>query len=155
MCTCVCVGVYVCMCVGVYMCTCVCVYVCTCVSVHVCTCMYLCVYMCGYVWVCLCASFPFQLVNFLYTKPDRGLELSVWLRAIFMCHTAYLTTVTLRGEATSLLNCHIPLPTPPQIPQVVDSLNGLYQLLDTRVSTFGKLCHLQGKLDLMMSQVCL
>ena len=35
----------------------------------------------------------FQLVNFLYTKPDRGLELSVWLRAILMCHTAYLTTV--------------------------------------------------------------
>ena len=35
----------------------------------------------------------------------------------------------------------------------MDSLSGLYQLLDARVSTFPKLCRLQGRLDLLLSQV--
>ena len=34
----------------------------------------------------------------------------------------------------------------------MDSLSGLYQLLDSRVGTFSKLCRLQGKLDLMLAQ---
>ena len=34
----------------------------------------------------------------------------------------------------------------------MDSLSGLYQLLDSRVGTFNKLCRLQGKLDLMLAQ---
>lgn len=34
----------------------------------------------------------------------------------------------------------------------MDSLSGLYQLLDARVSTFPRLCRLQGRLDLLLSQ---
>ena len=34
----------------------------------------------------------------------------------------------------------------------MDSLSGLYQLLDSRVGTFNKLCRLQGKLDLLLAQ---
>ena len=34
----------------------------------------------------------------------------------------------------------------------MDSLSGLYQLLDSRVGTFSKLCRLQGKLNLMLAQ---
>ena len=39
-------------------------------------------------------SLLLQLVNLLYAKPYRALELSIWLRAILVCHTAYLTTVS-------------------------------------------------------------
>ncbi len=39
-----------------------------------------------------------------------------------------------------------------QVPQLVDSLSGLYQLLDARVGTFSRLSRLQGKLDLMLTQ---
>ena len=31
-------------------------------------------------------------------------------------------------------------------------LSGLYQLLEARVTTFSRLCHLQGKLDLILAQ---
>ena len=34
----------------------------------------------------------------------------------------------------------------------MDSFSGLYQLLDSRVGTFSKLCRLQGKLELMLAQ---
>lgn len=34
----------------------------------------------------------------------------------------------------------------------MDSLSGLYQLLDSRVGTFGRLCRLQGKLNLILAQ---
>ena len=34
----------------------------------------------------------------------------------------------------------------------MDSLSGLYQLLDSRVGTFSRLCRLQGKLHLMLAQ---
>lgn len=39
-----------------------------------------------------------------------------------------------------------------QVPHLMDSLSGLYQLLDARVSTFPRLCRLQGRLDLLLSQ---
>ena len=39
-----------------------------------------------------------------------------------------------------------------QVPNLLDSLSGIYQLLDARVGTFSKLCRLQGKLDLMIAQ---
>ena len=35
---------------------------------------------------------------------------------------------------------------------MVDSLSGLYQLLDARVGTFSRLSQIQGKLDLMLTQ---
>ena len=39
-----------------------------------------------------------------------------------------------------------------QVPHLVDSLSGLYQLLDARVGTFSRLSRIQGKLDLMLTQ---
>lgn len=44
-------------------------------------------------------------------------------------------------------NVHVP-----QVPQLAASLGGLHQVLESRVSTFSRLCHLQGKLDLMLAQ---
>ena len=38
------------------------------------------------------------------------------------------------------------------MPQLLDSLSGLYQLLDARGATFNKLCRLQGKLELALAQ---
>ena len=35
------------------------------------------------------------------------------------------------------------------------TLGGLYAMMESRVSTYGKLCKLQGRLDLMLSQVWL
>lgn len=43
----------------------------------------------------LCLTFcPFQLIELLQNSPARGLELSVWIRALFTAHTAYLMTVS-------------------------------------------------------------
>lgn len=39
-----------------------------------------------------------------------------------------------------------------QIPQLTDSLSGLFQLLESRVGTFTRLCNLQGKLELLLAQ---
>ncbi len=39
-----------------------------------------------------------------------------------------------------------------QVPELSGSLSCLHQLLESRVSTFSRLCHLQGKLELMLIQ---
>jgi len=39
------------------------------------------------------------------------------------------------------------------VPNLVDSLSGLYGILESRVNVFSKLCKLQGRLDLLLSQV--
>ena len=35
-----------------------------------------------------------QLIRLLQTSPARGLELSTWVRAVLVTHTAYLMTVS-------------------------------------------------------------
>ena len=40
-----------------------------------------------------------------------------------------------------------------QVPDLVGSLSGLYAMVESRVGAFTKLCKLQGRLDLMLSQV--
>ena len=40
-----------------------------------------------------------------------------------------------------------------KVPDLVKTLGGLYAMMESRVSTYGKLCKLQGRLDLMLSQV--
>ena len=40
-----------------------------------------------------------------------------------------------------------------QVPNLVESLGGLYQLFETRVGVYSRLCKLQGRLDLMLAQV--
>ena len=40
-----------------------------------------------------------------------------------------------------------------QFPEIIDTFSTLYQMMDSRVNMFGKLSRLQGKLDLMLSQI--
>ena len=40
-----------------------------------------------------------------------------------------------------------------QFPEIIDTFSSLYQMMDSRVEVFGKLSRLQGKLDIMLSQV--
>lgn len=54
--------------------------------------------------------------------------------------------------ATPIFNTVVPCLQPLQVPQLPASLSGLHQLLEARVSTFSRLCQLQGKLDLMIAQ---
>ena len=42
--------------------------------------------------------------------------------------------------------------TPYQVPHLLDSLSGFYQLLDARLASFSKLCRVQGKLELLLAQ---
>lgn len=78
-------------------------------------------------------TIPFlkELVHKIQAAPGRGEGLVLWIKHILSTHMAYLMTV----------------------PDLVDSLSGLYAMLESRVSVFSKLCKLQGRLDLMLSQV--
>ena len=46
-----------------------------------------------------------QLIELLQKSPARGLELSMWIRAVFTAHTAYLMTVS---ASSSLCMCGKP-----------------------------------------------
>lgn len=78
-------------------------------------------------------SIPFltELVHKIQAMPWRGVHLTLWIKHVLSVHMAYLMTV----------------------PDLVDSLSGLYAMMESRVSIFSKLCKLQGRLDLMLSQV--
>ena len=54
-----------------------------------------------------------------------------WLHAVLVNHTAYLMT----------------------FPELVDLFSDIYQMMNTRVAVFSRLSKLQGKLDIMLSQV--
>jgi len=56
-----------------------------------------------------------------------------WIKMVLTIHTSYLMT----------------------FPELVEKLGDLYQIMDARVTMFGKLSRLQGKLDLMLSQITL
>ncbi|XP_046859351.1 WD repeat-containing protein 43-like [Xenia sp. Carnegie-2017] len=72
-----------------------------------------------------------ELVQRIQSSPSRGSHLVPWIKNIMSIHMAYLMTV----------------------PNLVDSLGGLYQLFESRVGIHSRLCKLQGRLDLMLSQV--
>ena len=40
-----------------------------------------------------------------------------------------------------------------QFPEIIETFSVLYRMMDSRVNMFGKLSRLQGKLDLMLSQI--
>ncbi|KJE95621.1 hypothetical protein CAOG_08938 [Capsaspora owczarzaki ATCC 30864] len=71
------------------------------------------------------------IVEKFQAKPSRGLTLLIWIRGLLLVHTAYLMTV----------------------PNLVEALSGLYQLVDARLSVFKKLLKLSGRLDLIISQI--
>ena len=54
-----------------------------------------------YVTCCL-----FQLIELLQSSPARGLELSVWIRAVFTAHTAYLMTVSTHTHTLTHMHIH-------------------------------------------------
>lgn len=79
----------------------------------------------------LAIPFLTELVHKIQAMPSRGEKLVQWVKHILSAHMAYLMTV----------------------PNLVDSLSGLYGILESRVNVFSKLCKLQGRLDLLLSQV--
>lgn len=78
-------------------------------------------------------KFLICIVSKLEAKPNRGVMLLVWIRAILLIHTSYLMTV----------------------PDLASMLSGLYSLVDARLSVFPRLLKLSGRLDLMLSQIAL
>ncbi|KNC86897.1 hypothetical protein SARC_00992 [Sphaeroforma arctica JP610] len=64
-------------------------------------------------------------------KPVRGAQLVPWIKTVMVVHTSYLMTV----------------------PNVRESLGGLSSLVDARLSVFRKLLALNGRLDLLLSQI--
>ncbi|KAG0281060.1 WD repeat-containing protein 43 [Linnemannia exigua] len=72
-----------------------------------------------------------QVIHKFQQKPSRGEALLEWIKAVLLIHTAYLMTV----------------------PDLIKKLSNFYQTLDSRVSVYQKLTNLNGRLDLLMSQV--
>lgn len=75
--------------------------------------------------------FVTELVHKIQASPSRGSHLVPWLKNIMTQHMSYLMS----------------------LPNLVDSLGGLYQMFESRVMVYSRLCKLQGRLDLMLSQV--
>lgn len=75
--------------------------------------------------------FTTELVHRIQASPSRGCHLVPWVKSILTIHMSYLMSV----------------------PNLVESLGGLYQLFESRVGVYSRLCKLQGRLDLMLAQV--
>ncbi|KAI9338763.1 Dip2/Utp12 family-domain-containing protein [Obelidium mucronatum] len=69
----------------------------------------------------------------LQMKPTRAKSLVEWVRAVVVCHAAFLMTN----------------------PSLVSHLSTLHSTLSTRTETFTKLLKLSGRLDLVTSQIAL
>ncbi|KAJ3027630.1 UNVERIFIED_CONTAM: WD repeat-containing protein 43 [Siphonaria sp. JEL0065] len=69
----------------------------------------------------------------LQMKPTRAKSLIEWVRAVVVCHAAFLMTN----------------------PSLVSHLSTLHSTLSTRTETFTKLLKLSGRLDLVTSQIAL
>ena len=72
-----------------------------------------------------------KTIHKFQAKPSRGVMLVPWIKTIILIHTSYLMS----------------------IPDLSKSLGGLYQLVDTRLSSFKKLLKLSGRLELIMTQI--
>jgi len=75
------------------------------------------------------------LLRYIITKfrsnPKFGISLIVWMRLVLIEHTSYLMTV----------------------PELVKILAELYTTIDSRVSVLDDLLKLQGRMDLLLSQI--
>ena len=72
-----------------------------------------------------------QLVIRIESKPIRTAKLLVWIKNILVIHMAHLLT----------------------IPKLNEQLSRLYKVIESRTMTFDKLLCLDGKLDLILSQL--
>ena len=77
-------------------------------------------------------TFLNSLIMKIQHSPSRSLKLIPWIQAIIVIHTPYLMTLPdLNGTG----------------------LSGLYQNIESRVTSFDKLLKLSGRMDLLMTQV--
>lgn len=72
-----------------------------------------------------------ELSRRMHGHAQSGNTQVLWIKTVLTVHTSYLMT----------------------FPDIIDTLSTLYQMMDSRVSMFGKLSRLQGKLDIMLSQI--
>ncbi|XP_064622092.1 WD repeat-containing protein 43-like [Lineus longissimus] len=72
-----------------------------------------------------------ELSRRMHGHAQVGHVLIKWVKMVLTIHTSYLMT----------------------FPEIVDTLSSLYQMMDYRVGMFSRLSKLQGKLELMLSQV--
>lgn len=70
------------------------------------------------------------IVNKYRSRPSRGPLLLTWVKQLINTHSSYLMTV----------------------PELGQSLSVLYQTLNSRLANFKKLLHLNGRLELVLSQ---
>ena len=71
------------------------------------------------------------LVEKFQSRPHKSHMLVAWIREILLAHASYLITV----------------------PNLLDSLAGLYQTVDSRLASFKRLNKLSGRLELLLAQV--
>ncbi|RIA95750.1 WD40-repeat-containing domain protein [Glomus cerebriforme] len=76
-------------------------------------------------------SFLEKAITRFQEKPNTGMHILQWIKAVLLFHMAYLMTV----------------------PDLTRKLSKFYQTLDARVMIFQKLLNFQGRLDLVMQQV--
>jgi hypothetical protein len=76
-------------------------------------------------------SFLKKLVAKFEKSPSRGILLTRWLSSLLKFHTSYLIS----------------------IPDLAKQLGGLSQLLEARLSSYNRLVALNGRLDMLMSQL--
>ena len=79
----------------------------------------------------LVVPFLQELVKRVREKPTRIMDLVPWIRSTLVIHMAYLASV----------------------PDIAETLGGLYELMEARHGTAEKLHRLQGRLDLMLSHM--
>ncbi|KAK3094081.1 hypothetical protein FSP39_023991 [Pinctada imbricata] len=72
-----------------------------------------------------------ELITRMQGHAQHGLVIVRWIKTVLTVHTSFLITNS----------------------DIVENLGLLYQMMDSRTTMFTKLSHLQGKLDLMLSQV--
>lgn len=79
----------------------------------------------------LVVPFLMELVKRVRAKPSRVQDLIPWIRSTLLIHMAYLASV----------------------PNIAETLGGLYELMEARQGTAEQLHRLQGRLDLMLSHM--
>ncbi|XP_076100373.1 WD repeat-containing protein 43-like [Mytilus galloprovincialis] len=72
-----------------------------------------------------------ELSSRMHTHAQSSSKILRWIKTLLTIHTSYLMT----------------------FPDMVENLSTLYQMMDSRTMMFNKLSRLQGKLDLVLSQV--
>ncbi|KAJ3381413.1 WD repeat-containing protein 43 [Entophlyctis sp. JEL0112] len=90
-----------------------------------------------------------MLVRRMQIRPSRAARLVEWIRAVVLCHAAFLMTSLLLIPTTPDPNTHT------QNPSLSQHLGSLHAALTSRVDTFAKLLKLSGRLDLVSSQIAL